>query len=259
MLSCQKLNLLKKIVILSVFLSAIPLTVIILVLGDISVLYGLFSNYIMSGKSLFIPFLPSYNVFWFLPKEAQIIQISTGQLIDLLIISGIVSFIEIVGYQYYKKICLNEDFIQPILIESNQEIFQDQGIFFGIYEGSSFSFKEKPSFKKYEKIRSFKKGLLSKDFILFRDYNFLQKNILSSGSKNESRFFNLHYNFEEINNNESYHHIIYPQIKTSIKIPNSFQYSGINMNYEAYYSKKLNRLIIRLNFIKNLISNNKLR
>jgi hypothetical protein len=257
--NCQKLSLLKKIIFLIVFLSVIPLTFIIFILGEISVLYSFFSNYVISGKSLFIPFLPNYNIFWFLPKEAQIFQISIGQLIDLFVIFGILSFLEIVGYQYYKKICLDEDFIEPILLESHQEIYQDQGIFFGLNEGSSISFKTKPPSKKYEKIHV-RQGLsknLFQNITNCYKIDILQKSfLLILSTKLKSR---LHSFFEEFNNSKLFHYIFCPHIKTNVYLTNSFQYRGINMNYTANNVKNFNRLNINLNFIKYLISNNKIR
>lgn len=261
MLYTQKLNLLKKIILIGLISSIIPLTVIILILGEISVLNSLLNNYIISGKSLFIPFLPSYNVFWFLPEEVQFIHFSIGHLVDMLIIISIISLIEIGGYQYYKKICLNEDLNDYDQLDSKQEVYiisQDQSIFFGLNEGSSFSCDNKLLSKKYKTNQNFNQGLINSFKYLRKNRNrldFIRSGLLVNTILKKKKFQILRYlfNFEVFNQNLSNFHLIYPQIKANIKYPNSFQYRGIKLNYKAYNFKIFNNVIIKTNFIKKLI------
>jgi len=72
-------------------------------LRDISLLNSFFNDYITSGTSLFLPFLPYTNI---------VFQFSTGHLIDIIIIINIITFIERGGYQYYVKICLKKNYLE---------------------------------------------------------------------------------------------------------------------------------------------------
>ncbi|MFX1479326.1 MAG: hypothetical protein ACFFCI_14425 [Promethearchaeota archaeon] len=76
---------------------------------EIPGLSSLFNEYIDSGESFFIPIIPYINLLGFIPEEHQIAQLTLGQLVDILIIIGIVSSTERGIYQYYTRICLSED------------------------------------------------------------------------------------------------------------------------------------------------------
>jgi hypothetical protein len=263
MLYSQKLNLFKRIVIIGIFFSIIPLTIVILILGEISLPNNLFNNYLISGKSLFFPFLPSYNVFWFLPEEAQIIQFSTGHLIDIILITSIISLTEICGYQYYKKICLNEDFLSINQFGSDQENYilsQYQGIFFGFNETSSFSLNNKPLDIKNNRNQSFSEGfsydlkklgnysnridLIQNRFFLPKSFTKFKKKLRILRDRSIlGGFTNILLNYD----------FIYPQIEVNVKIPHSFQYRGINLYFNSYHFKKFISVIIKMNYIKNSI------
>jgi hypothetical protein len=261
MLYSQKLNLFKKIIILGIFISIIPLTIIILILGEISLLNSLLNNYLISGKSLFFPFLPCYNVFWFLPVEAHFIQFTTGHLIDILIVGSIISLAEICGYQYYKKICLNEDFlnISPFVSEQAEYVIsQDQSIFFGFKEESSFSFNYKTFDNKFNRNQSFNKEL-SYELKNLRNFSDIIDFVLNrllihiSLSKYKGKFRNiLHSSIENFRNTLLIHNLIYPKTKSSGKFPNSSQNRGINWYFKTYFFKKLTSIIVKVNFFKVL-------
>jgi hypothetical protein len=258
----QKLNLLKKISLISLFFSIIPITFVILILREISVLNALLNDYIISGKSLFIPFLPSYNVFWFLPKEAQIIQFSTGHLIDTIIFTNIISIVEIAGYHYYKKTCLNEDFLGSDQEGSKQELYaisQDPSGFFGFMEDSSFSFDYNPLYNRDIRNLSFSEGLRD-DFNQIKKQSnrinfFLNIHLLLRSLTIQSQnfqFFRIHPIFEDFDNYLSYYDLFYPQIKANINYSNFFQYRGINALNKTYKFKKFSSSIIKMNYIKKL-------
>ncbi|MFW9864614.1 MAG: hypothetical protein ACFFEN_00815 [Candidatus Thorarchaeota archaeon] len=99
----------KKILLVVMFLMSIIAILISIFIQEIPGLSSLFNNYIDSGESFFIPIIPYINLLGFIPEEHQIAQLSLGQLIDILIIIGIVSSTERGIYQYYTRICLSED------------------------------------------------------------------------------------------------------------------------------------------------------
>jgi len=101
--STQRISKLERTSIIIVFLACIPVTFIYMFLRDISLLNSFFNDYITSGTSLFLPFLPYTNI---------VFQFSTGHLIDIIIIINIITFIERGGYQYYVKICLKKNYLE---------------------------------------------------------------------------------------------------------------------------------------------------
>ncbi|MFW9969057.1 MAG: hypothetical protein ACFFDF_02575 [Candidatus Odinarchaeota archaeon] len=127
MLYYQKLDLLKRIWIISFLISIVPTTLICLFFRDILVLNTIIHDFYSSGKSIFLPFLPCANILWFLPKELQFMQLSIGQVIDIVIILNIIAIIERGGYQYYLRICMNED-----CFDSSQIIFNEN--FYTFYQ-----------------------------------------------------------------------------------------------------------------------------
>jgi len=111
----QKINTLKKISIIPFLFAGIPAVFIFLFLRDVPLLNSLFIDYVNSGTSLFLPFLPYVNI---------VFQFSTGHLIDIIIIINIISFIERSGYQYYVKVCLEKNYLDmysdPFLLETDR-------------------------------------------------------------------------------------------------------------------------------------------
>ena len=105
----HKLKILKIVVILVVIFSYLPSLFIFMCLRDVPVYSSLLTEYITSGKSIFIPILPYINILGFLPHESQTIQFSLGHLIDIIIIYNIICYIDTVFYHYFKNAFLNED------------------------------------------------------------------------------------------------------------------------------------------------------
>ena len=77
-------------------------TIFYIFLKDIEIVPILLKEYIDSGNSIFIPYIPYINVFWFLSEKNQVIRLSIGQLLDLIIIYNIISYIETNLYHYIK-------------------------------------------------------------------------------------------------------------------------------------------------------------
>lgn len=133
----QKLDILKKALILSLFFLCIPTIFIFLFYNNSSGLSTFFKEYFISGKSLFFPSLPYKNILWFLPKEAQFIQFSTGHLIDIILIMNLIAFVEWTGYHYYVKVCLNKNYLEQFIQGSEEHTYyltQEQDIFFDLKE-----------------------------------------------------------------------------------------------------------------------------
>ncbi len=71
--------------------------------GTISAL-PLFASYIDAGKSMFIPFIPRINVFFFLPEEAQVIPFTFGHLLDFIILVNLSMVINPITLPFFKKV-----------------------------------------------------------------------------------------------------------------------------------------------------------
>ncbi len=141
----QKLDILKKAIVLILFFAYIPITFIFLLYKDTPGLSAFFKEYLTSGKSLFLPFLPYNNILWFLPEEYQFIQFSIGHLIDIILIINFVAFVERSGYHYFVKVCLNENYQESFILGSEEQIFnltRKQDIFFEIREEPRFILEE---------------------------------------------------------------------------------------------------------------------
>jgi len=115
-------------------------------LRDVPVLLSLLEKYFTSGNSFFFPFITNINILWFLPEKYQIISLSIGQLIDILIIINIISYIDSSFYHYVKNICLNNEsltftFLDLYTFGNNGELrtqSQDPNIIAGLEDGSKF-------------------------------------------------------------------------------------------------------------------------
>jgi len=111
----QKINIMKKISIIPFLFAGIPIVFFFLFLRDVPFLNSLFIDYVNSGTSLFLPFLPYVNI---------VFQFSTSHLIDIIIIINIISFIERSGYQYYVKVCLEKNYFEiysdPFFLETDR-------------------------------------------------------------------------------------------------------------------------------------------
>ncbi len=89
-----------------------------MLLSDIPLISSLLNNYLISGNSIFFPTLPNFNTLWFLPKKFQIIHMSIGQCIDIVIILNLICYIESIIYHYIKWTILNKDAPDFICLDS---------------------------------------------------------------------------------------------------------------------------------------------
>jgi len=103
MLSAQRISKLERTSIILVFLACVPITFIYMFLRDFALLNSFFNEYITSGTSLFLPFLPYTNI---------VFHFSTGHLIDIIIIFNIITILERSAYQYYVKVCLEKNYLE---------------------------------------------------------------------------------------------------------------------------------------------------
>ncbi|MFX1371913.1 MAG: hypothetical protein ACFFCE_08640 [Promethearchaeota archaeon] len=131
----QKLSITRIILILIFFFASIPITLICALLGDATILISITKGYFTSGNSIFLPYLSITNIFWFLPDKFQFIQISSGFLIDSIIIINICPMVERIAYQYYIKVCSEEVFQEPFDFDPKNQIHnlhQGSVILFGL-------------------------------------------------------------------------------------------------------------------------------
>lgn len=105
----HKLKILKIVLILVVIFSYLPSIFIFIYLRDVPILSSVLTDYITSGKSIFIPILPYINILGFLPQKSQTIQFSLGHLIDIIIIYNIIIYIDSGLYHYIRQAFLNEE------------------------------------------------------------------------------------------------------------------------------------------------------
>ena len=141
----QKLFISKNLLILIFFFVCIPITFIYGFLRDIPYLISIFNDYITSGSSIFLPFLPSSNIFWFLPDKIQFFPFSSGFLIDIIIIINLVALAERSAYHYFIKVCLEKNYQKSLDVGSNNQIYdlsQGSVILFGLREESRIPLDE---------------------------------------------------------------------------------------------------------------------
>lgn len=151
LLDSKKLIKLKVILILGFICLLLPVSLLSMVLKDVPVLSSIFNNYVSSGNSFFIPFLPNVNLLGFLPEKYQIIQFSFGHLIDIIIIANIFHWILSSIYHYYKKFCLFGEpqlftRINLFLLSPKGKDYrrpQDSDIVFGLRDNSRENFIDK--------------------------------------------------------------------------------------------------------------------
>jgi hypothetical protein len=94
----------KVIPILSAFAFSLLLFVsIFCVQGTISAL-PFFASYIEEGKSMFMPFIPRINLFFFLPEEAQVLPFTFGHLLDFIILVNLSMVINPIALPFCKKV-----------------------------------------------------------------------------------------------------------------------------------------------------------
>ncbi|MFX1489448.1 MAG: hypothetical protein ACFFBI_09890 [Promethearchaeota archaeon] len=172
------------------FLISIIAILISIFIQEIPGLSSLFNEYIDSGESFFIPIIPYINLLGFIPEEHQIAQLSLGQLVDILIIIGIVSSTERGIYQYYTRICLGEDNL--LFNNVGSYFYESEGILPPSSENYVLFFRQEiESLEDFERMKDLKKSRFkfksNEKITIFFDY--LRKNDYLIKSKSSSKRF----------------------------------------------------------------------
>jgi len=190
--STRKISILKRISLILFFFACVPITFIYMFLRDISLLNSIFNDYIASGNSLFLPFLPYTNLLF---------QFSTGHLIDIIIIINIITFIERGGYQYYVKVCLEKNYLEysdPYFLETKgtqEESSLNSNLIIDLKDDSGITINESSvEFNFYQKSRINNSQLSSKSKY-YSSINMIEHNKLNylrnSSKKNNRHKINL--------------------------------------------------------------------
>ena len=87
----------------------LPFTLFPMFLKDIPFFSSLVDNYIIAGRSFFIPEIPNINILFFLPAQYRITYFSIGHLLDIFIIINISPCIETIIYHYIVQVCNEEE------------------------------------------------------------------------------------------------------------------------------------------------------
>jgi hypothetical protein len=184
----KKFKKLKVILILIFIFLCIPVTLLYLFLRDVSVLSFFFNNYIGSGNSFFIPFLPKINLLWYLPKPFSMISFSLGHLIDIIILINIIGYLQSSIYHYFvKKVYLNE-YSQVLMylnfdsLGSKEQTYfsaQDSECLFNFYESlnyplniNDFQIETEGIYQPIEKVSRFHFNKTFKDKIFSTNFKF---------------------------------------------------------------------------------------
>jgi len=133
-------------------------------------------DYIGSGESLFIPWLPYISLLEFLPTEMQIPQFSLGRLIDIVIIINLVFFTQSGVYHLVTKIFRRDQIDVIDNLEDLESLIIDDTQFRSIMSHQTTATQDKifiDSTNNIENNKDFRSGIL-KDFYFYR----LKKRIL---------------------------------------------------------------------------------
>ena len=115
---CKKFGMLS---VLTFIFICLPIAFIFIFLRHIPIIFSLIEDYVNSGSSFFIPFIPNINLLGFLPERGPTIGLTLGQLIDIIIMINLFAYIESSIYHFFKKKYLNEELqeIKVRIMESN--------------------------------------------------------------------------------------------------------------------------------------------
>lgn len=104
------------------FISLSLLFFLIFLIKDIPIISLLVKDYIKGGKSLFLPFIPIYNLFIFTPESLPPIRYTIGHLLDMMILINFYFYLESIVYHYIKSAYIKEDLIyvrSPVLQDTD--------------------------------------------------------------------------------------------------------------------------------------------
>ncbi len=182
-------------------------------LRDVPVFSSLLTEYITSGKSIFIPILPYINILGFLPHESHTIQFSLGHLIDIIIIYNIICYIDTAFYHYVKNAFLNEDTKIFFYISLGSLGLNDESIEY--LDNKNKGDRNKRDYSLNERIHNFNDNLRRKIYRI----NFIQNRILHRKTKyilnnryNNLKVFCYHSDFESFLIFRLINHYCHPKI-----------------------------------------------
>lgn len=93
------------------FISLSLLFLLISLIKDIPIISLLVKDYIKEGKSLFLQFIPTYDLFIYLPESLPHIRYTIGHLLDTMIIIHLYFYFETTVYHYIKSAYIKDDLI----------------------------------------------------------------------------------------------------------------------------------------------------
>ncbi|TFF98222.1 MAG: hypothetical protein EU541_07115 [Promethearchaeota archaeon] len=98
----------KIILLISVFLSYLPLILFFNHLSTLPQFTYLFHGYFGSGNSLFFPWFSSINLLEIIPLKENLIQFSLGNLLDIILFCNILAYLDGILYHSFVKKIINE-------------------------------------------------------------------------------------------------------------------------------------------------------
>lgn len=101
-----------KIIIILVSISFISLSLLFLfifLIKDIPIISIFVKDYVKGRKSLFLPFIPNYNLIKYIPENLPPIRYTIGHLMDTIIIINLYFYLETSVYHYIKRAYIKED------------------------------------------------------------------------------------------------------------------------------------------------------
>jgi len=218
--SFQKSNILKKMLLVLFLVASIPITFIYFFIKEFSLFNSLFSEYITSGNSIFLPFFSYDNI---------ILYFSTGHLIDIIIMTNLIVFIERICYQYYIVVCLKTNYLElysdyyaPLDKETKEGSFLNSNLTISLQDYSDTSiFENSDEYSSYLKNRTSPTQLSCKceyyNNIIRVQYN--KPNFLHNHTNQHKNNFSIPHKFS-INHLINYH---LPSKKTST-FSNSYEH-----------------------------------
>ena len=168
---------LKKILLVVLLFTSILAILLLVFIQEIPGLSSLFNDYITSGESFFIPIIPYINLLEFIPEEHQVVQLSLGHLVDIIIVIGIAMSTERGIYQYYTRICLGEENL--IFINVGSYFFEPRENFPSLSQDRVTILRLKDnSLKDLDKLKDFEKTRykFKSNEKLDHFYNYLRRN-----------------------------------------------------------------------------------
>jgi hypothetical protein len=98
----------KIMVLISFFLSYLPIILFFNYLRTVPEFTAIFDNCVTCGNSIFFPWFSSINLFELLPIKEQLIPFSLGNLLDIILVCNLYSYFDGILYHYFVKRIITE-------------------------------------------------------------------------------------------------------------------------------------------------------